>query len=132
MNDRMTPDRDDVIARLEAVAEYHERRARELSALDAAQTTEAMANEQEGMSVLADAARDALTLLRETWRPISEAPRDGTAFLGYSAKYGWCSTCRYDRPDDDLPEIGNPQWEFMQPVRLDGWLPLPPLPKEEG
>lgn len=123
------PNRDDVIRRLEAVAEYHERRARELGAFDAAHTTEAMANEQEGMSVLADATRDALTLLREAWRPMSEAPAatDDLArkVLVYNPNY----------PPEDCIKVQLADGEWWRYCGHPGkWmpLPLPPLPKEEG
>ena len=66
------------------------------------------------------------------WKPIETAPRDGTAFLGYSPKYGWVGTVRYDLVDDDEPEIGNPNWEFLgSTVTCTHWMPLPEAPQPE-
>lgn len=76
-----------------------------------------------------DALRAALAAAdAQGWRPISEAPRDGTPVLGYHPKYGWAGTIRWD--DGDW-EVGNEQWEFNRPVQPTHWMPLPPPPGSE-
>lgn len=72
--------------------------------------------------------RDAAELA--AWRPVSNAPREATPFLGLSMKYGWCGTVRFDEPEDKMPEMGNPNWEFMAPVNIQYWRPQLILPKE--
>jgi hypothetical protein len=64
------------------------------------------------------------------WQPIETAPKDGTAFIGYSPEYGWAGTVRFDLEDDEDPEIGNPNWEFLgATVCCTHWMPLPEPPK---
>ena len=65
------------------------------------------------------------------WQPIDSAPRDSTAFLGYCPKYGWVGTVRFEFPEDENPEVGNHQWEFLgKTVPCTHWMPFPEPPKE--
>jgi len=76
------------------------------------------------------ALRDAAE--RSQWLPIESAPKDGTVFMGYHPKYDWMGECRFSCPDDDMPEIGNPQHEFMVPVRCTHWRPKDKPPEGRG
>lgn len=113
MNDRM-PDRDDVIARLEGL-------------LERAQKAEVFYEynplwDTEQRFVDEAVARDALTLLRETWRGMGELPADIN---------GLAEILAYD-PSRKFRQV---DVRFAQDVWADPkcrWLPLPPLPKEEG
>jgi len=65
------------------------------------------------------------------WNPIETAPRDGSAFVGYNPKYGWVGTVRFDLPQDEYPEISNPNWEFLgNTVMCTHWTPLTNPPEE--
>jgi hypothetical protein len=63
------------------------------------------------------------------WRPISEAPRDGTRIMIYSPLDGWVSSHYEGGCWQGLPwrPQSNPEYATAQPT---AWMPLPPPPGE--
>lgn len=94
----------------------------------------------------ADGLNEALAVLRKygfgvdmapepEWRPIKDAPKDGSTFLAITrvgTSRQWVSQCKWVGPDARYP-TANLDW-FMG---VDGWpqpthwMPLPNPPKEE-
>jgi Lar family restriction alleviation protein len=83
-----------------------------------------------GMAVVKD------SLTTEGWRPIEDAPRDGTEFQAWCVSAGdgwWEPRCKYNdegnfftwgRIDYDIDG-----WDFLcAPMRPTHWMPLPPPP----
>lgn len=64
------------------------------------------------------------------WKPIEEAPKDGTPFLAWNGC--WRGVAMYYEPSypDDTPWVGETT-EFIEPPPTH-FMPLPPPPKKEG
>jgi hypothetical protein len=80
--------------------------------------------------------RAAAEIIRQSaWRPMSEAPRDGTRIVLFREMDGYSATCRYVASERPYP------WLSLNASRggalvfsddtFDGWMPLPP-PTSEG
>lgn len=74
---------------------------------------------------------------QSAWRPIAEAPRDGTRILGWSAKYGFGETRWVSSEGTISAQQGIPGWfEWHEPKSgwvfqwedINYWMPLPQPP----
>lgn len=83
--------------------------------------------------------------IRGEWRPISEAPRDGTRVLVWSDELYMKPYISWWGVDHNAPEDGNEQEEWLTgdgdswstgyyytPCKPTHWMPLPPAPKTDG
>ena len=68
---------------------------------------------------------------RETdWRPIEEAPRDGTPFLAWNGHWRGVAMYFEARYEGDIEWVDE-QTNYIEPEPTH-WMPLPPPPKKEG
>lgn len=83
--------------------------------------------------------------IRGEWKPISEAPRDGTRVLVWSDELYMKPYIAWWGVDQNAPEDGNEQEEWLTgdgdswstgyyytPCKPTHWMPLPPAPKTDG
>jgi len=79
-----------------------------------------------------DMAKLALTAaLGAMWRPISEAPKDGSSILAFAAAYrDYYGVAQWAEADEDIGSVEGWFWPFA--IRPTHFMPLPSPPAQEG